>query len=55
MRKRFEQQAIMDILPIGEVQFPLRSRDELSPVLKALKHIFIVTELSLLCQIRKTN
>lgn len=36
----------MGILPIGEVQFPLRNRDELSPVLKALKHIFITPELN---------
>ena len=46
MRQRFEQQTVMGITPIGEVKFPLRSRDELPPVLKALQYIFITPELN---------
>jgi len=46
MRQRFEQQSSMGITPIEEVKFPLRSRDELPPVLKALQHIFITAELN---------
>lgn len=36
MRYRFEQQTPLGITPVREVKFPLRSRDELPPVLKAL-------------------
>ena len=46
MRKRFEHQTTLGITPITEVKFPLRSRDELPPVLKALQHIFITPELN---------
>src|SRR5215213_2458789 len=46
MRQRFEQQTTLGITPISEVKFPLRSRDELPPVLKALQHIFITPELN---------
>jgi IS5 family transposase len=46
MRQRFEQQTMMGITPIGEVKFPLHSRDELPPVLKALQYIFITHELN---------
>lgn len=46
MRRRFEQQTILGITPIPEVKFPLRSRDELPPVLKALQHIFVTPELN---------
>jgi transposase, IS5 family len=46
MRQRFEQQTIMGIMPINEVRFSLRSRDELPPVLKALQYIFITPELN---------
>ncbi|MBC7382530.1 MAG: ISNCY family transposase [Bacteroidia bacterium] len=46
MRKRFEQQLIIGATPISETKFPLRSRDELPPVLKALHYIFITPELN---------
>lgn len=46
MRQRFAQQTTLGITPISEVKFPLRSRDELPPVLKALQHIFITPELN---------
>ena len=46
MRQRFEQQQTIGINPIGEVKFPLRSRDELPPVLKALQNIFLTSELN---------
>ena len=36
----------MGITPIPEVKFPLRSRDELPPVLKALQYIFVTPELN---------
>jgi len=37
MRQRFEQQLVLGATPIGETKFPLRSRDELPPVLKAFQ------------------
>lgn len=46
MRQRFKQQTTLGITPINEVKFPLRSRDELPPVLLALQHIFITPELN---------
>jgi len=46
MRQRFEQQLVLGATPIGETKFPLRSRDELPPVLKALQYIFITPELN---------
>ena len=46
MRQRFQQQTTLGITPINEVRFPLRSRDELPPVLMALQHIFITPELN---------
>ena len=46
MRHRFQQQTTLGITPISEVKFPLRSRDELPPVLMALQHIFITPELN---------
>jgi transposase, IS5 family len=46
MRYRFEQQITLGFQPINEVTFPLRSRDELPAVLKALQHIFITPELN---------
>ena len=42
MRKRFEPQTTLGITPVSGVKFPLRSRDELSPVLKALQYIFVI-------------
>lgn len=49
MRQRFEQQATLGILPIGEVEFTsraLKSRDELPPVLMALQHLYVTPELN---------
>ena len=46
MRHRFQQQTTLGITPISEVKFPLRSRDELPPVLMGLQHIFITPELN---------
>lgn len=46
MRQRFEQQMNFSTIPICEVKFPLKSRDELPPVLKALQYIFVNPELN---------
>jgi len=46
MRQRFEQQIVLGATSIGDTKFPLRSRDELPPVLKALQYIFITPELN---------
>ena len=46
MRLRFQQQLSIDSFPIPDVTFPLKSRDEMPPVLKALHFIFITPELS---------
>jgi hypothetical protein len=46
MRQRFEQQITLGTFPIAEVEFPLRSRDELPAVLKALQYIFVTPDLS---------
>jgi IS5 family transposase len=46
MRQRFEQQMTLRTVAIADVKFPLKSRDELPPVLKALQYIFITPELN---------
>jgi transposase, IS5 family len=46
MRQRFEQQMNLRTVPIADVKFPLKSRDELPPVLMALQYIFITPELN---------
>ena len=46
MRQRFEQQMNLRTVAIAHVKFPLKSRDELPPVLKALQYIFITPELN---------
>jgi transposase, IS5 family len=46
MRQRFEQQLSIDIPLISELKFPIKSRDELPPILRALQHIFVTPELS---------
>ena len=46
MRDRFQQQTTLGITPINDVKFPLRSRDELPPVLMALQHIFVTPDLN---------
>lgn len=40
MRQRFDQQLHLGIQPIMEVQLPLKSRDELPPILRGLQYIF---------------
>ncbi len=46
MRQRFEQQMNFNTVPISDVKFNLKSRDELPPVLMALQYIFITPELN---------
>jgi IS5 family transposase len=46
MRQRFDQQLNLGILPISEVQLPLKSRDELPPILRALQYIFTTPSLN---------
>ena len=46
MRQRFEQQMRLSTIAISDVRFPLKSRDELPPVLKALQYIFITPQLN---------
>jgi len=46
MRKRFEQQLSLGVIPINEVKFDDRSRDELPEILKGLQHIFVDPDLS---------
>ncbi|AYD47270.1 ISNCY family transposase [Arachidicoccus soli] len=46
MRQRFEQQLSLRMTPIAEVKFPLKSRDEMPPILKALQYIFITPQLN---------
>lgn len=41
MRQRFEQQLDIFATPISEVSFPVKSRDELPPTLRALQYIFV--------------
>ncbi|MEB2310110.1 MAG: hypothetical protein OZ917_12545 [Candidatus Brocadiaceae bacterium] len=36
MRKRFEQQGKLGVVSISEVKLPLKSRDELPPILRAM-------------------
>ena len=46
MRKRFEQQKKLGVLSISEVKLPLKSRDELPPILMALQYIYVTPELN---------
>ena len=46
MRKRFEVQYELGAKPIDKILLPLRSRDELPPVLAALQYIYITPELN---------
>ncbi len=46
MRQRFEQQMNLRTVAIADLKFPLKSRDELPPVLKALQYIFVTPELN---------
>jgi hypothetical protein len=46
MRQRFEQQMNLRTVAICDVKFPLKSRDELPPVLRALQYIFVTPSLN---------
>lgn len=46
MRHRFEQQMNLRTVAVCDVKFPLKSRDELPPVLMALQYIFVTPELN---------
>src|SRR5258707_15643729 len=46
MRKRFEVQLTLDKTPIEKVLLPLKSRDELPPILAGLKWIFLTPEIN---------
>ena len=46
MRQRFEQQMTLNTVAIADVEIPLKSRDELPPIVQALKYIFITPELN---------
>ncbi len=46
MRKRFEQQLSLGILPISEVSFDTRSRHQSMPFLRALQYVFVTPELN---------
>ena len=46
MRKRFEQQLSLGVIPINEVKFNKKSRHELPQILKGLQHVFVDPELS---------
>ena len=46
MRKRFEVQLALGKTPIERVAIPLRSRDELPPVLAGLQWIFVTPEVN---------
>jgi IS5 family transposase len=46
MRKRFDQQRKLGVISISEVTLPLKSRDELPPILRALQHIYVTPELN---------
>ncbi len=41
MRKRFEHQLDLRITPIPDIQLPIKCRDEMPPILRALQYIFI--------------
>src|SRR3990167_8121159 len=45
MRKKIEQQKKLGAISISEVRLPLKSRDELPPILMALQHIYVSPEL----------
>ncbi len=46
MRKRFEVQYELGSKPIEKIDIPLKSRDELPPVLRALQYIYTTPELN---------
>jgi len=46
MRKRFEQQLSLGVVPIDEVEINTKTRHQVAPLLKALQYIFTTPELS---------
>lgn len=46
MRKRFEQQLSLGVVPIGEVAINMKTRHQLAPLLKSLQYIFTSPDLS---------
>jgi transposase, IS5 family len=46
MRKRFEQQLSLGVIPISEVKIRTKSRDEMPPLLVALQTIFVTPALN---------
>ena len=46
MRKRFEQQLSLGVIPISEVVINMKSRHQLPPLLKALQHVFVTPSLN---------
>lgn len=46
MRQRFEQQLSLGILPVNEIEIPVRSRDEMPPLVRALQYIFTTEALN---------
>ena len=46
MRKKFEVQYEFGATPVEKIRLPLKSRDELPPVLRALQHIYSTPELN---------
>lgn len=45
MRSAYSSQLRLDCLPIGQLQLNLNCRDEIIPILEALKHVFCQSEL----------
>jgi hypothetical protein len=46
MRKRFEQQTELGIIPIPEVKITTKSRHQLPPLLVGLQYIFVTPDLN---------
>jgi len=46
MRKRFEEQYSLGVIPISEVKIRTKSRDEMPPLLVGLQTIFVTKELN---------
>ena len=46
MRVAFKVQYELGATPIEKIEFPLNSRDELPPVLRALQYIYVTPELN---------
>ena len=46
MRSKFQIQPQLDIVPIGKIQVPTKSRDQLAPILLALQWIYTTPEIS---------